>query len=264
MNKVVCGDCLEVFKGFKVANLKFDLIIADPPFNKGKDYGDLVNDSKDLNEYYTWCQSWVQKGFELLKETGSFYVYCSSQHLGWFQMIMAKYGVWQNTIVWGYTNPTPDKKRFPKTWSAFLFFTKKKIGYYFNPYAVFVEGFKTNLFSKVKKTRLSDLWLGISKLTGGYLAQKEVILKPGTKKRECIYQLPEMLLENILLSSSKPGGLVLDLFSHSGTTSAVAKKNNRESIAVEINKDYCKIIKMRLQSIWLTFDFEGMGNEVIK
>ncbi|RLG28234.1 hypothetical protein DRN98_09805 [Methanosarcinales archaeon] len=248
INEVIEGDCLEVLDNFLDARIQFDLIVADPPFNQGKNYGTKVNDSLPLDKYYMWCESWMKKCFAVLAPHGSFYVYSPSKHLGLFQVTMQKYGIWQNTIVWGYTNPTPDRKRFPKSWSAFLFFTKTD-AYYFNPEAKRVEGFRTNPSSEVRPTRLSDLWLNVSKLVGGFLAQKEVILKPGTKSRACIYQLPEELLERIILSSSKEGDLVLDLFAHSGTASVVAKKLSRHSIAVEIESKYCEIIKTRLGEI---------------
>jgi len=246
VNEVICGDYEKILPEFlEDSTFRFDLIVADPPFNTGKDYGSLVDDKKNLNEYYEWCEDWMKSCFGLLKSTGSFYVYCPSQHLGQFQITMSKYGVWRNTIVWGYTNPTPGRRKFPKSWSAFLFYTKSD-EFYFNADAMEVEGFKTNPDSEVKRTRLTDLWLGVSKLTGGFLAQKEVLLKPGTKKRACVYQLSEKLLERIVLSSSKEEDLVLDLFAHSGTTSAVAKKLNRSSIAVEINSGYCKLVEKRL------------------
>ena len=249
MNEVICGDCEKVLIGFlKSGTLRFDLIVADPPFNKGKDYGEEVDDSRPLEDYYSWCERWIQNCFDVLKPNGSFYVYCPSQHLGQFQVMMSKYGVWQNTIVWGYTNPTPDKGRFPKAWSCFLFYTKSN-EYYFNPDAKKVAGFKTNPGSNVRNTRLSDLWLDVSRLTGGYLAQREVLLKPATKQRICIYQLSEELLERIILSSSQKGDLILDLFAHSGTTSIVAKKLKRHSVAVEISEFYCELLKKQLYRV---------------
>lgn len=247
-NKILCGDCLEVLTNFVAdKGIVFDLIVADPPFNKGKDYGNAVNDTRPLVEYYQWCEKWMALCFALLSPTGSFYVYTNSQHLGKFQTIMSKYGVWQNTIVWAYTNPTPDKKRFPKTWSGFLFFSKTS-NYYFNPDAKKVPGFQTNPRSFVKLTRLSDLWTDVSKLVGGFLKQKGVVLVPGTYNKQCIFQLPKELLERIIFSSTKVGETVLDLFSHSGTTSVVAKEFKRNSVAIEINKEFCTVVRKRLSN----------------
>ena len=53
-------------------------------------------------------------------------------------------------------------------------------------------------------------------------------------------QKPESLLERIILASSNPGDVVLDPFSGTFTTSAVAKRLGRKSIGVEWEEDYIK------------------------
>ncbi len=59
-------------------------------------------------------------------------------------------------------------------------------------------------------------------------------------------QKPEILLERIILASSNKGDLVLDPFSGSFTTSAVAKRLQRKSIGIELNESYIKIGLRRL------------------
>ena len=59
-------------------------------------------------------------------------------------------------------------------------------------------------------------------------------------------QKPEILLERIIKVSSDKNDLILDPFSGSFTTSAVAKKNLRKSIGFEINEEYVKIGLRRL------------------
>ena len=54
-------------------------------------------------------------------------------------------------------------------------------------------------------------------------------------------QKPEALLERIIKASSSVGDLVLDPFSGSFTTSAVATKLGRKSIGIDINPDYFEI-----------------------
>ena len=53
-------------------------------------------------------------------------------------------------------------------------------------------------------------------------------------------QKPESLLERIILASSNPGDVVLDPFSGTFTTSAVAKRLNRKTIGIEWERDYIK------------------------
>lgn len=54
-------------------------------------------------------------------------------------------------------------------------------------------------------------------------------------------QKPEALLERIIKASSNPGDVILDPFSGSFTTSAVASRLGRVSIGIDINEDYFKI-----------------------
>ena len=52
---------------------------------------------------------------------------------------------------------------------------------------------------------------------------------------------PEQLAEDHIMSWSNEGDIVLDPFSGSGTTSKMAKKNNRKYIGIDISEDYCKL-----------------------
>lgn len=51
LNKVVCGDCLEVMK--YMPNDSIDLLWTDPPYNCGKDYG-VYKDKMSDEEYRRW------------------------------------------------------------------------------------------------------------------------------------------------------------------------------------------------------------------
>ena len=57
---------------------------------------------------------------------------------------------------------------------------------------------------------------------------------------------PEALIERIILSSSNEGSIVVDLFSGSGTTGAVAEKLGRKWIMVDLGKPACMISRKRL------------------
>ena len=59
-------------------------------------------------------------------------------------------------------------------------------------------------------------------------------------------QKPEALLERIIAASSNPGDTVLDPFSGTFTTSAVAQRMGRYSIGIEQQTEYIKIGLRRL------------------
>lgn len=63
-------------------------------------------------------------------------------------------------------------------------------------------------------------------------------------------QKPEAIVEPLLLYSVPPGGLVLDLFSGSGTVAAVAKRTGRRCISIEAREEQCELAALRLQRPW--------------
>ena len=67
-------------------------------------------------------------------------------------------------------------------------------------------------------------------------------------------QIPEKLIENIILTTVAKDKKILDVFAGSGTTGIVAEKLGYNSTLYEIDDDYCKIIKKRQKNIQLNFN----------
>ena len=61
--------------------------------------------------------------------------------------------------------------------------------------------------------------------------------------------MPEQLLGRIIKACSNENDLVLDPFSGSGTTPAVAKKLRRRYLGIDISKQYVAETKQRLERI---------------
>lgn len=57
---------------------------------------------------------------------------------------------------------------------------------------------------------------------------------------------PEYIINNLILNSSSENDVILDTFSGSGTTCVCAKRLNRRYIGFEIDEEYYKISKERL------------------
>lgn len=60
---------------------------------------------------------------------------------------------------------------------------------------------------------------------------------------------PEKLVEPCILAGSQEGGIVLDPFFGSGTTSAVAKRLGRRFIGIDLNPDYCRMAQQRIDAV---------------
>src|SRR5678816_2771941 len=62
-------------------------------------------------------------------------------------------------------------------------------------------------------------------------------------------QKPESLLHRVIVSSTKPGEVVLDPFFGSGTTGAVARRLGRNFVGLERNPDYARLARKRIMQI---------------
>ena len=56
-------------------------------------------------------------------------------------------------------------------------------------------------------------------------------------------QHPEALIERMVLMSTNPGDLVIDLFAGSGTVHRVCKRLGRQSISIDISQEYVDNIR---------------------
>jgi len=75
INKIICGDCLEVMKG--IPDKSINLIIADPPYNINKaDWDKIPN-------YIEWLGNRLLEMQRVLKDNGSFYLF----HNDFLQMV---------------------------------------------------------------------------------------------------------------------------------------------------------------------------------
>ena len=60
---------------------------------------------------------------------------------------------------------------------------------------------------------------------------------------------PEELIECPIDAGCPENGIVLDIFMGSGTTGVVAKKQNKNYIGIELNRDYIDIANNRINKI---------------
>jgi len=87
---------------------------------------------------------------------------------------------------------------------------------------------------------LDDVWTDINFINS--MAEERLNFDFPTQK-------PEILLERIILASSNPGDLVMDVFAGSGTTAAVAEKLGRRWIACDFGKQAIYITQKRMCQI---------------
>jgi len=80
-----CGDAIELLKN--LPDCSVDLIVADPPYNLGKDYGNN-HDLKGFDEYIEFSKSWLSEASRVLKPTGTIYVFMGVRFISYLYDIL--------------------------------------------------------------------------------------------------------------------------------------------------------------------------------
>lgn len=252
---VFLGDCLEVLQ--KIPADSIDLIVTSPPYadQRKATYGGI-----SPNEYVKWFLPRSQEMLRVLKPTGTFILNIKEKtvkgekHIYVLELIteMQKQGwLWTEEFVWHKKNCHPGKwpNRFRDAWERLLQFNKNR---QFNMYqeAVMVpmgDWAKTRLknLSETDKRRDnskvgSGFGKNISKWVGREMAYPSNVLSMATetsnKQHSAVF--PRELPRWFIKLFTKPHDVVLDPFLGSGTTSLAALDLDRNSIGIEIQKDY--------------------------
>mgnify|MGYP001570109557 CR=1 FL=1 len=253
------GDCREVLSALPAGSV--DCIIADPPFNAGKEYGVGTDDARPWTEYWHWLGEVFVGISAVMRPGAALWAMNETRNLARMQLILEDQAMleFQNLVVWAFGNPTPAAKRLAKTWRGIIFMRKPGDSNTWNLEADHLrrETLYCN-FSRMEGGRtIPDLWPDIPKLVGGYLAQEEVITTRNGAFAH-LAQMPQALAERPVLLTTNPGDLVLDPCMGSGTTLRAAKDLGRKAIGIEIEERYCEIAVKRLAQEVLSLD--GMVN----
>ncbi|APE74857.1 DNA methyltransferase [Spiroplasma citri] len=90
-------------------SIKFDVIIAGPPYNIGKDFGNNI-DYMELKKYINWTKKWIKLCLNFLSDNGLLYIYGFSEILA---RIVAQFPIEkQRFLIWHYTNKTSPSSNF--------------------------------------------------------------------------------------------------------------------------------------------------------
>lgn len=238
------GDCLTVL--LDIPDESIDLIFADPPYNIGKLFGDFKDVWSSEKEYVEWCYKWLELCIKKLKPTGSLYVMTSTQAMPYLDLWLRERLTILSRIVWHYdSSGVQAKKYFGSLYEPILFCVKDSKSYTFNADDIKIEA-KTGAVRK-----LIDYRKEIPTPYNTLKVPGNTWYIPRVRYRMAEYeehptQKPESLLERIIKASTNTNEIVLDPFSGSFTTCAVAQRLGRKSIGIEFQSDYVKIGLRRL------------------
>ncbi|MDO8521686.1 MAG: transcriptional repressor LexA [bacterium] len=99
LNRIICGDTVSIMEDLPESF--FDAVIIDPPYNIGKDFGNNI-DRRELAEYIAWAERWMNQSLNLLKPSGTMFVYGFSEILAHLSIKIPLHR--QRWLIWHYTN----------------------------------------------------------------------------------------------------------------------------------------------------------------
>ena len=245
-HNLILGDVLEVLSS-EIKDNSIDLILADPPYNIGKDFNGFKDKWEFEKDYLEWSYTWLNLCVNKLKHNGSLYLMASTQSMPYFDLYLRERLTILSRIVWYYDSSGVQAKNFyGSLYEPILYCVKDKRNYTFNSSDILVEA-KTGSVRKLIDYRKATPSVYNSKKVPGNVWEFPRVRYRMPEYEEHPTQKPTSLLERIIKASSNEGDVVLDIFSGTFTTSFVAKQLNRKSIGIELQEKYLQIGLRRLQ-----------------
>jgi site-specific DNA-methyltransferase (adenine-specific) len=257
LNQIHHGDCVVGMNTLPAGSV--DLAFADPPFNIGYDY-DVYDDARTRQEYLDWSRAWIASVHQVLKPDGTFWLAIGDEYAAELKLISQEVGFHcRSWVIWYYTFGVNCKAKFSRSHAHLFHFIKAPARF----------TFRSDLLENRIPSARQLVYADKRANSVGRLPDDTWILRPqdlvdcltpgedtwyfprvaGTFKERAGFhgcQMPEQLLGRIIKLCSNEGETVLDPFSGSATTLAVAKKLGRQFLGFDLSLEYIQRGRDRL------------------
>ena len=247
LNNIYKQDCIEGMK--EIPNDSVDLIVADPPYNLGKDFGLSKKDRFEEQAWLPWSKKWLDQAKRILKPGGNIFVYGIHKHLCWLQCYMFEIGLtYQRQIIWYYENGFAgySKRTLAANYEPILWFSKGD-GYTYHTIRV---PYKSQNRLKYKIVKNGKTWRPNpeGKMEGDVWKFPVLAGKPfQDEKVDHPTQKPLSITSRIIEHFSNEGDLVVIPFVGSGTECLACLMAHRNFLGFELNSDYINIANNRIK-----------------
>jgi site-specific DNA-methyltransferase (adenine-specific) len=259
-HKVACLDASKEDDILRLMNNeKSILAVQDPPYNVIIGNNNTERLGKiELHEYINWCEKWVANTISTLKDDAHIYIWLGAdqnegfQPLPDFMLMMRKFNQLSTRSFITMRNQRGYGTH--KNWMA----VRQELLYYirgnpkFNVEAEYTDipkilrGYYKEVNGKITENlerskseniRAGNVWVDIQQV---FYRMKENV--PG-----CYAQKPLKAIERIISAGSDKNDLIVDCFSHSGTTLIASEKLGRKCFTMDIDPIFAEITIRRLE-----------------
>lgn len=246
--------CLDATDSVAIASLmgkdRAVLAIHDPPYNVA------AFEIKQVSGFVEWCNQWISLTYNVLSKDASLYIWIGADQNNGFQplpdfMIMMRgqrfsprsfitmrnqrgYGTQKNWMavrqeLLYYVKGNPDFQ------VEYTDIPKVLRGYYKKVDGKVTENLQR---SKSEHIRASNVWVDI----------QQVFYRMEENVSGCYAQKPLKSIERVIRASSSANDLVIDYFSHSGTTLLASEILDRKCYTADIDPVFAEITIRRLEN----------------
>ena len=239
--EIICGEAVEIMKTIKDSSI--DLIIADPPYNLNKDYGNN-QDKLQFEDYLNFSRQWLKEAKRVLSNNGTIYIFMGMKFISYIYMILEQeLGLSFNSwITWFYTQGIGKTRGFSPRHDDILMFVKDPKAFTFNLDNIRVPQKFYRSINNMRGANPGNVW----EFSHVHYCNKN--------RKQHPTQKPEGLYERMILASSNENDTILDPFAGSGTALRVCQQTKRNCIGIEINPEYIETIQKRLEEPFNGFD----------
>ncbi len=284
LNKIYQGDTLDILKTFPSESI--DMCITSPPYWNMRDYGEEGQLGLEFTteEFIESLFNVFHEVKRVLKNSGGLWINIRDTYSKGIKRCGVKNKslcmiperliiklledgwILRNDIIWHKPNAMPDscKNRFTFDYEHLYFLFKSDKYYFKTQYEPFTSiktsdsDFKNN---NDKRTKLLETKMVRHGAEGSTLNTpskwsdegriKRTVWSISTKpyKGAHFATFPLDLISVPIDANCPQGGVVLDCFMGSGTTAVEAKKQHKNYVGIELNKEYIEIANKRIEEL---------------
>lgn len=247
--------CIDAIDSSAVKNLMADeqavLAIHDPPYNQ------VAFQEMPIEAFIDWCKKWIAASVDVMARDSSLYVWLGADQNNGFQPLPDFMLMMRETSFNPRSFITMRNQRgygTQRNWMA----VRQELLYYilgtpcFNVGAEYtdipkilkgyykhVNGRRTENMerSRSDNIRAGNVWVDVQQIF--YRMEENV--------SGCYAQKPIKAIDRIIRASSNTSDIVIDFFSHSGTTLLAAEINHRKCYTADLDPVFCEISIRRLE-----------------